>query len=99
MKTYQEKVSWARAKRNASLAKVEPKLEGIPDELPRSSMGIPRAVLTLREIEITELYTVTGLLADLRGRKISAEEVTRAFLRRAALAQAAVNSINPRRPT
>lgn len=98
MKSWEDKASWARANRDASLAKVEPKLEGVPDELPLSSQDLAKSVLTPREIEITENYSVNELLAVLRERKISVEEVTRAFLRRAALAQAAVCS-SPIPPT
>lgn len=94
LKTWEEKASWARTRRDASLAKVEPKLDGIPDadSLPLSSQELPKDVLTPREIEITEKYTVTELLRVLRERELSVEEVTRAFLRRAALAQAAVRA-------
>lgn len=92
LQTWQEKVDWARARRDASLAKVEPKLNGIPeaDSLPLSSQDLAKTALTAREIEITEQYGITELLGLLRERKITVEEVTRAFLRRAALAQAAV---------
>ncbi|KAM6510054.1 hypothetical protein FALCPG4_017683 [Fusarium falciforme] len=93
MAAYEATVASARAKRDESLAKVDPKLEGIPDELPLNSQGLPKAVLTEREIEITENYSVTELLSLLRERKIKVEEVTRAFLRRAALAQAATNCL------
>lgn len=91
--TWEEKVRWARSQRDASLAKVEPKLEGMPTAafLPLSSQELPKAVLTPREIELTEGFTVTELLAHLRERKVTVEEVTRAFLRRAALAHAAVS--------
>lgn len=92
LKTFDEKASWARAKRDASLAKVEPQLQGIPGTLPLSSQTLAEKVLTAREREITEGYTITKLLALLRERKVSVEEVTRAFLRRAALAQAAVGT-------
>lgn len=91
MSTWQEKVSWAQDFRQKSLSKVEPRLEGLPAEQPLSSQDLPKLVLTPREIEITEKYTVKELLVILRERKISVEEVTRAFLRRAALAQAAVS--------
>lgn len=94
LRTYDEKVSWARAKRDMSILKVEPKLQGIPETLPLSSQNLPLEVLTPREREITEGYTITELLAVLRERKILVEEVTRAFLRRAALAHAAVRD-NP----
>lgn len=90
-RSWEERVAWARAKRDASLAKVEPKLEGLPNDLPTNSRGLPATVLTQRELEITEKYTATELLSILRERKISVEEVTRAFLRRAAVAHAAVS--------
>ena len=90
--SWQDKAAWAQAKRSASLAKVSPKLVGVPEwnDLPQNSRGLPRSILTPREIELTEDYTITGLLDLLRTREVSVEEVTRAFLRRAALAHAAV---------
>ncbi|KAF5537193.1 general amidase [Fusarium napiforme] len=92
---WQQKAAEARAHRDASLAKVEPPLKGVPaaQQLPKNSLELVPQVLTPREIEITESYTVTELLQILRERKISVEEVTRAFLRRAALAQATTNCI------
>ncbi|PLB50255.1 amidase [Aspergillus steynii IBT 23096] len=90
---WQEKVSWAQSKRDASLAKVEPQLQGLPSPLPPNSQELPKSVLTTRELEITENYSVTELLDILRQRKISVEEVTRAFLRRAAVAQIATNCL------
>jgi hypothetical protein len=93
LQSWEVKASSARERRDAGLAKVEPKLEGIPDTLPLSSQDLPKGVLTAREIEITEKYSVTELLKILRERKISVEEVTRAFLRRAAVAQVAVRVI------
>lgn len=88
--TWQDKVAWERSRRDADLAKVDPPLQGVPDHLPLNTQGLPKQVLTERELEITGNYSVTELLAALRTRKLSVEEVTRAFLRRAALAQAAV---------
>ncbi|RBQ73376.1 hypothetical protein FVER14953_01664 [Fusarium verticillioides] len=92
---WQQKAAEARAHRDASLAKVEPPLKGVPaaEQLPKNSLELVPQVLTPREIEITESYTVTELLQILRERIISVEEVTRAFLRRAALAQATTNCI------
>lgn len=97
MATWQDKVAGERAKRDASLRKVDPKIEGMPDDLPVNSRGLPAVILTEREIEITESYTVTQLLAVLRERTISVEEVTRAFLRRAAVAHLAVSWRPPTR--
>ncbi|KAI7785012.1 uncharacterized protein LA080_008411 [Diaporthe eres] len=93
MTTWQDKVAGERAKRDASLRKVDPKIEGMPSDLPVNSRGLPAVILTEREIEITESYTVTQLLAVLRERTISVEEVTRAFLRRAAVAHLATNCL------
>jgi amidase len=85
-------VSDTKSAREAGLAKVEPKLQGLPAELPRNSTGLAKVVLSQKELEITEDYTISQLLAALRERKLSVEEVTRAYLRRAALAQAAVSA-------
>jgi amidase len=94
---WETKAIWAREKRDSSLAKVKPKLHGIPAEreLPTNTRSLPHAALTSREIEITEQYGITELLAILRNRSISVEEVTRAFLRRAAVAHAAVRTSGP----
>ncbi|KAH7312510.1 amidase signature domain-containing protein [Stachybotrys elegans] len=91
--SWEAAVSDVRAAREASLAKVEPRLQGLPEGLPRNSTGLAKVVLSPRELEITENYTITQLLAALRERKLSVEEVTRAYLRRAALAQAATNCL------
>jgi len=92
LESWENKAAWARAKRTSSLAKVKPKLIGIPKpaDLPQNSRNLPRDILTPRELELTESYGVTELLALLREREATVEEVTRAFLRRAALAHAAV---------
>lgn len=97
LKSWEEKAHWARAKRDASLAKVKPVLQGVPEEndLPMNCQSLASAVLTSREIEITERYGILDLLSEMRTRRVSVEEVTRAFLRRAALAHAAVNVSSP----
>ncbi|RDW76672.1 Acetamidase [Aspergillus mulundensis] len=94
IEAWQDKALKAQEARDASLAKVEPPLKGLPieAELPLNSRNLPREVLTEREIEITE-KPVSELLAVLRERRISVEEVTRAFLRRAAVAQVATNCL------
>lgn len=93
MQAWEEKAQPARTKRDRSLAQVEPPLQNLPDHLPQNSQSLPKTVLTPKELEITEGYTVTKLLAKLRSRELSSEEVTRAFLRRAALAQFATNCL------
>ncbi|OAA56131.1 Amidase [Niveomyces insectorum RCEF 264] len=91
--TWQEKAAIPRRVRDESVAKVEPALQGLPDELPLNSQGLPKIVLTTRERELTEKYTVKELLALLHSRKLQSEELTRAFLRRAAVAHAATNCL------
>ncbi|KAL1852152.1 hypothetical protein Plec18167_005965 [Paecilomyces lecythidis] len=90
---WEAKASVARTKRDESLARVEPPLQGLPDTLPQNSQELAKAILTPKEVEITEKYSVTELLAKLHNRELSAEEVTRAFLRRAALAHFATNCL------
>lgn len=91
MAIWEERAAAAQSKRDASLAKVEPKIEGLPAELPLNTTGMPGTVLTEREVKITEGYSVAELLRTLKARELSVEEVTRAFLRRAAVAHAAVS--------
>jgi amidase len=89
--SWESKVAGVREHRDASLAKVEPAISLATQELPLNSQKVPASVLTARELELTEGYTVKELLAKLRSREIKVEEVTRAFLRRAAVAQASVS--------
>jgi amidase len=65
---------------------------GVPDKLPKNSMGVPSTALSPRDLEITQLLPeqLTKLLAS---GKLSSTEVTTAFLRRAALAQKLVRNI------
>lgn len=95
MDPVQETISRCRARREAGLAKVEPKLhlDDCLEKLPINSQELPKTHLTARDIELTEKYNVIELLALLREKHVSVEEVTRAFLRRAALAQAAVRAL------
>lgn len=94
LEIWEHKAIQAREKRDASLAKVTPRLQGIPetDDLSLNCRGLPQTALTPREIEITEGFDITQLLSMLKQRQISVEEVTLAFLRRAAVAHAAVSS-------
>jgi amidase len=90
---WEKTVADEQARRDASIAKADPELAlaGLPTELPLSSQKLPSEFLTDREIEITERYTVPELLASLKARKVSVEEVTRAFLRRAVVAHKAAS--------
>ena len=42
---WKTKVASVRAARDASLAKVEPKLDGLPESLPINSTSLPKLVL------------------------------------------------------
>jgi len=88
--TWEDKVAEVRRHREASLTKVQPPLHSLPSELPQNSQNLPSELLTPREIAITEQFSVGELLSELKSRRVSVEEVTRAFLRRAAVAQASV---------
>lgn len=54
-----------------------------------NDLDIPRksGILTAKELDITENYTVESLLAKLRNGELSALDVTVAFSKRAAIAQ------------
>ena len=79
--------------RDNSLLKVQPPLRGMPDVLPQNSQTLPSLVLTPRELELTQNYSVNELLVELKTKRLSSEELTRAFLRRAAVAQLATNCL------
>ncbi|TVY36304.1 putative amidase [Lachnellula subtilissima] len=85
-------ISKARETRDSSIARVEPPLAPLPDPLPKNVTRIPSQLLTARELEITAL-DAPELLKAIRDKVYSSEDVTRAFLRRAALAQKLTNCI------
>jgi Asp-tRNA(Asn)/Glu-tRNA(Gln) amidotransferase A subunit family amidase len=65
----------------------------MPDVLPQNSQALPSLVLTQRELELTKNYSANELLVELRTKTLSSEELTQAFLRRAAVAQLATNCL------
>jgi hypothetical protein len=81
-------ISKAIAIRDKSLAAIEQPLDldRIPHPLPLNVTQLPYGFLTDEEIKITAL-DVDELLAKLRSKQLSCVQVTKAFLRRAALAQ------------
>jgi hypothetical protein len=78
-------ISEARSLRDTSIL-VDPPLSPLPETLPKNITEIANSVLTPEEIKITS-YDVPELLQAIRSKEDSRETVTRAFLRRAALAQ------------
>ena len=87
---WEVKAKAVRDYRDETLSKVDPPFFNLPDPLPLSSQNIPKQYLTAREYELTQNFDAIALLDLLRTKKVSAEELTKAFLRRAALAQYAV---------
>jgi amidase len=83
--TWQEVAADRQKHREETIAAVTPPIE-VPAELPLNVMSIAKDVLTAEEIEITESL-VEELVPKLAQGKLSATTVTKAFLRRAALAQ------------
>ncbi|EEH21528.2 hypothetical protein PABG_03744 [Paracoccidioides brasiliensis Pb03] len=67
--------------RDATPAKVDPPLGPLPNPLPMGSLDLPKQLLTAREYELTQNYDAIALLRMLP------------FLRRAAIAQYAVNCV------
>jgi amidase len=90
---WQAQAEIPRRIRDDSLLKVQPPLQGMPKTLPQNSQTLPNLVLTPRELELTQDYSVNELLVKLRTRELSSEELTRAFLRRAAAAHLATNCL------
>lgn len=79
-------VAKARQHRQDTLAKVSPPLPPLPQDLPLNVSKLPDELLTPREVELTN-HDAVQLIELMSTKKVSCEEVTRAFLRRAALAQ------------
>ncbi|KAK6336279.1 hypothetical protein TWF696_001841 [Orbilia brochopaga] len=79
--------------RDASISRVSPRIPDIdPGSLPLNVLNTARKMLTSREVWITENGSME-LLDHLARGNLTATEVTRAFLRRAGIAQKLVNCI------
>lgn len=79
-------IAKARKVRDDSVDEVTPPLAALPDPLPKNVIPLFNDILSDEEIKITS-YDVPELLTAIREKVYSCETVTRAFLRRAALAQ------------
>ncbi|KAK7618263.1 amidase signature domain-containing protein [Phyllosticta citricarpa] len=91
-KPWQEVAAGLQAHRDATIAAVQPPLPPLPTSIPRNTMGLAAQLLTGDEVAITETAP-EALISQLTAGKLSSTAVTSAFLRRAALAQAATNCI------
>ena len=98
MTTEEERPSWqdlaqqVQADRDRSIAQVEPAIPVLPETLPSRVIDIPRQHLTPLELAITE-SDPEALVESLAAGKLTASSVTKAFLRRAALAQRLVSNL------
>ena len=80
--------------RNRTIAQISPSVPDVPDVLPQNVTGLPSVFLNAREVDITERST-EALASALATGGLTSVEVTKAFLRRAAIAQKLVCSPLP----
>ena len=92
-----QKVAADRQKhRDATISAIEPALSDL-SQLPLNTIGLAKQVLSADEIKITQTQ-VEDLVEQLAKGGLSSKTVTKAFLRRAGLAQKAVclpHSLSP----
>lgn len=95
IKSWEEGAERAKKLRQSTLEKVPNYIrdEDLPKDLGTYVLDVPKKVLTPRELELTEETDATSLVADLQSGKLTATEVTKAFLRRATLAHKLVNCV------
>jgi Asp-tRNA(Asn)/Glu-tRNA(Gln) amidotransferase A subunit family amidase len=86
----------AQDHRDATIALIQPPILDIA-ELPLDSTPVPKTVLTAEELSITE-SDPADLVSKLTSGAVTSVEVTKAFLRRAALAQKLVNCVTELMP-
>jgi amidase len=83
---WQDIAQEAQQYRDASIARVWPDIPQLPEKLVKNVTEIPGTVLSQEEVHITEMPP-EGLLSVLASGDLTAVAVTKAFLRRASLAQ------------
>ncbi|KAM0123540.1 hypothetical protein ACHAO1_011273 [Botrytis cinerea] len=89
---WQDIASEVQKHRDTTIAKVDPAIVEIIEKLPHRVISLPRKYLNPEEITITE-NPIEELLASLATGRLSSLAVTKAFLRRAAIAQKLVNCV------
>ena len=89
---WQDIAHQVQSHRNRTLSQIQPPIPDVPSSLPGNVTGIPQALLSPREVEITTTFT-EDLVFSLATGSLTSTEVTNAFLRRAGLAQKLVISI------
>lgn len=85
-KPWQEIAQIAQETRDKSIALVQPPVPEVPNELPLNVVGLPKQLLSPREVEITETPAEV-LVTKLASGEWTSLEITQSFLRRAGLAQ------------
>ena len=91
-KPWQDIAAHVQARRDATIAQIIPAIPRVAKDLPTNVTEIPKRLLDSSEVRITEMLP-EELLKELSIGKLSSEEVTNAFLRRAGLAQRLVNCV------
>lgn len=76
----------AQDHRDASICRVDPSVSNVPSELPKDVTGIPKRLLSINEVVITQT-SPEDLVTSLASGKLNSTQVANAFLRRAGVAQ------------
>ncbi|KAJ4373397.1 hypothetical protein N0V83_003692 [Neocucurbitaria cava] len=88
-------IAWQKKDEQYARIPSEWRLDSLPAPNITNYADIPRqcGLLSKEELEITEQYDATGLADAIRGRKLKCVDVTRAFCKRAAIAQQLTNCL------
>lgn len=84
--TWQQVAETAQKHRDDTIAQVQPTVPDVSSELPLNVTLIPKALLSPKEVKITEC-PAEELVDSIASGRLTSREVTNAFLRRAGLAQ------------
>jgi len=90
--TWQETARLAQARRDGSIAAVEPAVPAVPEEPPWNVSALPRALLPAAQVAVTEAAP-EELVAGLAAGRLRSVAVTGAFLGRAGVAQRLANCV------
>ncbi|KAL6703948.1 hypothetical protein ACN47E_008886 [Coniothyrium glycines] len=82
-------IAWQKQDEQRGRIPLEWQLPRLPGPNVTSYMGIPRdcGILTAKELDITDKYDATALAEAIREKRLQCVDVTRAFCKRAAIAQ------------
>ena len=84
--TWQDIARNVREYRDASIARIEPPIPEVPNQIPQNVTHLPKELLSKEEFAIVS-WSSDFLLSQLAKGRISSVEVTKAYLRSAGLAQ------------